>query len=119
MTGPEHYLPSRATVERVTRMGEGEIEDEIMVSDGFPGVIAAAQVHAVLALAAATTLNSDRPEWFNVAGSKLSDCPRTNPGTKGRRAGQDDLVSAFLFKHRPEQCPFGHSVAPGRPQTVG
>jgi hypothetical protein len=24
-----------------------------------------------------------------------------------------------LFGHRPEQCPFGHSVAPGMPQRVG
>ena len=24
-----------------------------------------------------------------------------------------------LFEHRPEQCPFGHSVAPGMPQRVG
>lgn len=24
-----------------------------------------------------------------------------------------------LFEHRPEQCPFGHSVAPGRPQRIG
>jgi hypothetical protein len=30
-------------------------------------------VHAVLALAAATALNSDHREWFKVAGSKLSD----------------------------------------------
>ena len=28
-------------------------------------------------------------------------------------------MSASLFKHKPEQCPFGHSLARGRPQTVG
>lgn len=28
-------------------------------------------------------------------------------------------MSASLFKRRPEQCPFGHSLALGRPQTVG
>jgi hypothetical protein len=24
-----------------------------------------------------------------------------------------------LFEHRPDRCPFGHSVAPGMPQRVG
>jgi hypothetical protein len=24
-----------------------------------------------------------------------------------------------LFAHRPQQCPFGHSLAPGSPQLVG
>ena len=24
-----------------------------------------------------------------------------------------------LFEHGPERCPFGHSVAPGRPQRIG
>jgi hypothetical protein len=24
-----------------------------------------------------------------------------------------------LFEHRPERCPFGHSLAPGMPQLVG
>jgi len=42
-----------------------------------------------------------------------------DPETEVRQAGQDDLVSASLFKHRPEQCPFGHSLALGRPQTAG
>jgi len=54
-------------------MGKGEIEDEIMVSNDYPGIITAAQVHAVRAPAAATALDSDRREWFNVAGGKLSD----------------------------------------------
>ena len=52
-----------------------EGQDEVMVFDGHPGIIAAAQVHAVLALAAATALDSDRREWFGVAGSRLSDGP--------------------------------------------
>jgi hypothetical protein len=44
-----------------------------VISNDHSGVIAAAQVYAVIALAAATALDSDRREWFNVAGSKLSD----------------------------------------------
>ena len=50
-----------------------DLEDPIVVSDDHPGTIAAAQVHAVLALAAATALDTDRREWLNVAGGKLSD----------------------------------------------
>jgi hypothetical protein len=74
MTGPEHYHRAEQLVKTVTRTGKGELEDEIVVvSDDHPGIIAAAQVHAVLALAAATALDSDHREWFNVAGSKLSD----------------------------------------------
>ena len=42
-----------------------------------------------------------------------------NPVTEDRRVGHDHLVFASLFKHKPEQCPFGHSLAPGRPQIVG
>jgi hypothetical protein len=62
MTGPEHYRRAEKLVESVTRSGKGELEDEIVVSDGHPGIIAAAQVHAVLALAAATALDSDHRE---------------------------------------------------------
>jgi len=32
-----------------------------------------AQTHALLALAAATALDSDRQKWLDVAGGKLSD----------------------------------------------
>jgi len=73
MTGPEHYRRAEQLVESVTRRRKSEIEDGIVVSNDHPGIIAAAQVHAVLALATATALDSDRREWFNVAGSKLSD----------------------------------------------
>jgi hypothetical protein len=38
--------------------------------------------------------------------------------TEGLHAGQDHRVPTSLFKHKPEQCPFGHSLARGRPQTV-
>jgi hypothetical protein len=50
-----------------------QLEDEIVVSNDHPGIIAAAQVHAVLALAATTALDSDHPQWFKVAASKLID----------------------------------------------
>lgn len=73
ITGPEHYRRAEQLVESVTGRGKGDLEDEIVVSDDHPGTIAAAQVHAVLTLAAATALHSDHREWFTVAGSKLAD----------------------------------------------
>ena len=73
MTGPEHYRRAEQLVESITRRGKGDLEDPIVVSNDHPGTIAAAQVHAVLALAAATALDSDHREWFSIAGSKLSD----------------------------------------------
>jgi hypothetical protein len=72
MTGPEHYRPSRATAGERYEEGKGDLELEIVISDDHPGTIAAARVHAVLALAAATALDSDSWEWLDVAGSKLS-----------------------------------------------
>jgi hypothetical protein len=51
--------------------------------------------------------------------SKLSSLAGVSRIESNRQAGQDQLVVASLFKHKPEQCPFGHSLAPGRPQTVG
>jgi hypothetical protein len=49
----------------------------------------------------------------------LSRLRRSQGRAEALCAGQDHLVSVFLFKHKPEQCPFGQSLAPGRPQTVG
>jgi hypothetical protein len=54
MTGPEHYLPIEQLMERVTWIDGGEISD----SRAYPESLAAAQVHAVLALAAATALGT-------------------------------------------------------------
>lgn len=85
MTGPEHYRGAEQLVESVTRRGKGELEDEIAVSNDHPGIVAATPVHAVLALAAATALDSGCREWFDVAGSKLGDFPATNPGTEDRQ----------------------------------
>ena len=73
MTGPEHYRRAEQLVESVTRRGKGPFQPAIVVSDPSPEKIAAAQVHAVLALAAATALDTDRQEWLDVAGGKLSD----------------------------------------------
>jgi hypothetical protein len=73
MTDPEHYRRAEQLVESVTRKGKGAFEPAIVVSDPSPGKIAEAQMHAILALAAATALDSDRREWLDVAGGKLGD----------------------------------------------
>jgi hypothetical protein len=35
------------------------------------------------------------------------------------KPGMITYMPVSLFEHRPEQCPFGHSVAPGMPQRIG
>jgi hypothetical protein len=72
MTGPEHYRRAEQLVASVTKKNKIERRGGLMVSNDQPGIIAAAQVHAVLALAAATALDSGQREWLNVAGGKLS-----------------------------------------------
>lgn len=67
-----HYRRAEQLVESVMRRGKGASEPGIVGSDNSPGTIAAVHVHTVFALAAATALNSDRREWLDVAGSKLS-----------------------------------------------
>jgi hypothetical protein len=54
MTGPEHYRRAEQLIESITSKSEFGIQ---IAKD--PELIAAAQTHAVVALAAATTLGSD------------------------------------------------------------
>jgi hypothetical protein len=67
MTGPEHYRRAGQLIEGITSMNEFGIQ----IAKN-PEFIAAAQTHAILALTAATALNSDSREWLNVAGTKIS-----------------------------------------------
>ena len=67
MTGPEHYRQAEQLIESITSMNEFGVQ--IAKSPEF---IAAAQTHAILALAAATALDSDNREWLNGAGTKIS-----------------------------------------------
>jgi hypothetical protein len=68
-TGPEHYKKAQVLLDRVREHGYGDSE---YTSD----LLAAAQVHATLALAAATALpdkaNAYTPEsrqaWYDAAG---------------------------------------------------
>ncbi len=68
MTGPEHYRRAERLMDSITRRGQGQGP---VVEGGHPEVIAAAQVHATLALAAATALGTAGPDsrdWADVAG---------------------------------------------------
>jgi hypothetical protein len=65
MTGPGHYFRAEELL-----VVAGRAQDE----DDAARVLAIAQVHATLALAAATAVNTpaDNRAWIDVAGTKLS-----------------------------------------------
>jgi hypothetical protein len=69
MTGPEHYQEAETQAESAAHAIDDRMFDDARVSLGL------AQVHATLALAAATGVNSankdERQEWQYVAGVKL------------------------------------------------
>jgi hypothetical protein len=72
MTGPEHYRQAEeliAEARKVRRTGGEE------ASDRFARAITEAQVHAILAVAAASALDSvtDSHGWHEAAGTKPSD----------------------------------------------
>ena len=69
MTGPEHYREAERLITEARKYGSS------FHAGSDPSVrrdTAEAQVHAMLALAAATGATSDGREWQDVAGSKLS-----------------------------------------------
>jgi hypothetical protein len=65
MTGPEHYLVAEKLLEENEEHPSSSINKTA-------SLIGQAQVHATLALAAATALSSDDREWLKVAGTKLT-----------------------------------------------
>jgi hypothetical protein len=71
MTGPDHYREAeRLLTEQVFRDRPSST-----TTRSFEETVAAAQVHATLALAAATAIASslDAMAWTDAAGTKLSD----------------------------------------------
>jgi hypothetical protein len=64
MTGPEHYLAAEKLLEETQEHPSSSINKTA-------SLIGQAQIHATLALAAATALGSDNREWIEVAGTKL------------------------------------------------
>jgi hypothetical protein len=65
MTGPEHYLAAEKLLEENQEHPSSSINKTA-------SLIGQAQVHATLALAAATALGSDSRQWIEVAGTKLA-----------------------------------------------
>lgn len=81
MTGPEHYREAERLLE-----GCKNSHGALVIEDGTAEVLKAAQVHATLALAAATALNrpdgegmvrEDYREWMRTASAK----PLKDPGS--------------------------------------
>jgi hypothetical protein len=66
MTGPEHY---REAERIITEVSAGELDASVLDRDQL---LIAAQVHALLASAAATAISSglDAKAWNDVAGTK-------------------------------------------------
>jgi hypothetical protein len=65
MTGPEHYRAAEKLLEENEEHPSSSINKTA-------SLIGQAQVHATLALAAATALDADHREWHEVAGTKLA-----------------------------------------------
>ena len=65
MTGPEHYLAAERLLEEAN-------ENPSAPLDRTEWRLGQAQVHAMLALTAATALDTEHREWFEVAGTRLS-----------------------------------------------
>ena len=66
MTGPEHY---REAERILTEVSAGELDASVLDRDQL---LIAAQVHALLASAAATAIGGrglEEREWMNVAGT--------------------------------------------------
>ena len=75
MTGAEHYRTAERLLDRISSTGS---DGRLVISTGYPEVIAAAQVHATLALAASTAWEPDAPRWWDVGrpGSRGSGQPQ-------------------------------------------
>ena len=70
MTGAEHYRKAERLMASISSTGS---DGRLVISTGYPEVIAAAQVHATLALAASTAWEPDPPQWWDVG----------RPGSRG------------------------------------
>ena len=114
MTGPEHYRRAEELAAEAHRL-PGQADGQATA-----GVWAAvAQTHAVLALAAATAVGASGADHRARAdaagtgsGSGRSDHRRIAAGH-----GRIVQVSVSLFENKPECCPFGHQLWPGKAQV--
>ena len=76
MTGPEHYRQAEELLDGLRGRDRGSVPGE-------DGIVTEAQVHAILALAAATALGSDGMEsraWRQAAGTPTAQSGPSIPG---------------------------------------
>ena len=75
MTGPEHYHEAERIMREMTIVEDGRTQEVAL-----PEALAAAQVHAILALAGATGVDAkgaDGQAWTEVAGVRRGRLPVT------------------------------------------
>ena len=84
MTGPEHYREAERIMREMTFVDRGKTQEL-----GFPEAMAVAQVHAILALAAATGVASGTGEWFEATAPVIPAASSLRPEYSGpvRRSG--------------------------------
>jgi hypothetical protein len=74
VTGPEHYREAERIMKEMTLVDRGKTQEL-----GFPEAMAMAQVHAILALAAATGMASGAGEWFEATAPLIPAVPSPPP----------------------------------------
>ena len=75
VTGPEHYREAERIMREMTIIEDGRTQEVAL-----PEAMAAAQVHAILALAGATGVDAkgaDGQAWTDVAGVRRGRFPET------------------------------------------
>ena len=101
MTGPEHYAGAERLLTVADRHTSG-----VTYGQEWTLTLTAAQVHATLALAAATavgTVGPDRHAWADVAATKLGGSKPKLPGGNPPDSGPVPSQPPPLF--RPEDRP--------------
>ena len=100
MTGPEHYAEAERLLALAERHGSGAT-----YGPEWTLTLAAAQVHATLALAAATaggTAGPDSRAWADVAAARLSASMPGAPDAGGPESGPAPQRPPPLFPPPPE-----------------
>ncbi len=101
MTGPEHYAKAERLLTLADRPTRG-----VTYAQEWTLTLTAAQVHATLALAAATavgTAGPDRHAWADAAATRLSSGKPETPGPSAPEPGPGSRRPPPLFP--PEDRP--------------
>ena len=103
MTGPDHYAEAERLLALAERQGSGAT-----YGPEWTLTLAAAQVHATLALAAATaggTAGPDSRAWADVAAARLSVSTPEVPDARGPESGSAPQQPPPLLPPPPEPGP--------------